>query len=74
MKTENSPEPIHSAQDAVKGYSWQTKANGGHVESVEIDIVRIISDSGNRNRDTYRAHVEEKNEASSSIFKETKTI
>jgi hypothetical protein len=36
----NSLEVILSVQDAVQESSWQTKANGGHVESVGTDITR----------------------------------
>jgi hypothetical protein len=31
---------ILSVPDAVKVSSWQTKANGGHAENAETDIVR----------------------------------
>lgn len=31
------PEQTHSALDAVKEFSWQTRANGGHVENAGID-------------------------------------
>jgi hypothetical protein len=39
---ENLSELIHFVQDVEKAFSWQIKANGGHVENAETDTIKLV--------------------------------